>query len=141
MVHGLGLRTTSEPKRWRWKVEGGGSFFSGRKVSDLSGEGEGSARGGGNTFGRNVFKLALNFVASSAEANSIAISASGRSLDLLLGHVATKRREVITSSACVFSHLTTALNSFGGLASFKTGSSRSLIALERMSCPAPRTSP
>jgi len=103
--------------------------------------GEGSGVGAGIIAGRKSFNVPANFVASSAEANSIAMSVCGACLALTVGQAATSKREVITSSECAFSHFTTVLNSFGGPESFRMGSSRSVRALDRMTCPAPLTSP
>src|SRR5690349_360195 len=116
MVHGRCVMTTSEPRRSRWKFGLGGAFLvAGSEV-------------GGKTVGRNSFNGVANFAASSADANSMATSVSGTFL--LTFQAATNIRDDVTCSACALSHLTSDLNSFGGPASFRIGSSRSLMALE-----------
>src|ERR1051325_1977360 len=116
------LVCASEPRRSRWKPVFGGAFFA-----------AGSGCSDGTIVGRNSFNGVANFAASSAEANSITTSVSGRLLSM--GHAATNIREDITCSACALIHFTTDLNSLGGPASCMTGSSRSLSALERITCP------
>src|SRR2546426_2245240 len=71
-----------------------------------------------------------NFLASSADENSMAIRTFGSLV--LAGQLTTSMREPARVSACALSHFSTALNSFGGPTSFTTGSNRSLSAGERI---------
>ena len=57
------------------------------------------------------------------------------------GQAANIRRDVINASACELSHETNVLNSFGGAASFITGSKMSLTPEDRSNWPTPLTSP
>src|SRR5215216_3797649 len=110
MVHSFAVIKTNEPSRCKWKPGAGGA--AGFDLSDgASVDGDGCGDSGGNTVGKNSFSGVVNLVASSTEANSIAMMVSGMLWFLL--QPTNSRRDVITSSACVFSHFTTDLNSFG----------------------------
>src|SRR5215216_439650 len=71
MVHGLGDTKTSEPSRCKWKFGVGGA--GGVAGFGLPDDPSAGGSGAGNTVGKNSLSGVTNLVASSTEANSMAM--------------------------------------------------------------------
>src|SRR6185503_7316540 len=98
-------------------------------LGEAPGCGELSGVGVGRNFGRNVLNRGSNFLASSAEENSIAnntLGSFGR-----VGKAATIIREVISASDSELSHFIKVLTFCGGPATRRIGSMMSVKDGER----------